>query len=244
MPGVGDLSRHVHALVATVRRDIRPGLYLVSLTCGIIDATCLLALGGVFAEMMTGNILLMAVTLGSSETHGDAARFLWPLLSFAVGATLGGRLLRFSSESEDSRVGFLLVWSTIVGSAAVCWLVEPAGNSTIGRSITALLALSMGTHTALLRRHGVQDLATNVMTLTLTAVMAEIPVAGGRPKNMMRRVLSIACFFCGGVLGAFLLRFGTYAALGAASIVYMLALVPLLSGAKPEEAPHEATRAA
>ena len=45
--------------LAHLANDIRPGLYLVSAVCGIIDSTCILSLGGVFAEMMTGNLLLM-----------------------------------------------------------------------------------------------------------------------------------------------------------------------------------------
>jgi len=34
---------------------------MISSTCGLVDAVCFLALGGVFAEMMTGNLLLMAL---------------------------------------------------------------------------------------------------------------------------------------------------------------------------------------
>jgi uncharacterized membrane protein YoaK (UPF0700 family) len=36
------------------------GLLLIAAVCGLIDAACFLALGGVFAEIMTGNILLLA----------------------------------------------------------------------------------------------------------------------------------------------------------------------------------------
>lgn len=222
------------SLISRWHRDIHPGLYLVSATCGIIDATCLLALGGVFAEMMTGNLLLMAVTLTSGGKIEHAERYLWPLLAFVAGAILGGRLLRFRNEKEENRMGFLLVWCTIAGSAAVCWLYEPSGQATLGRAITAVLAFGMGTQTALLRRHGVADLATNVMTLTLTAICAELPLAGGKPRNSTRRILSMASFFCGGALGAFLLRSGTYISLSAAALLYTLALGPLLYGRKPD----------
>ena len=36
--------------------DVTTGLYMISATCGLVDALCFLALGGVFAEMMTGNL--------------------------------------------------------------------------------------------------------------------------------------------------------------------------------------------
>jgi len=39
--------------------DVTTGLYMISATCGLVDAVCFVALGGVFAEMMTGTLLLM-----------------------------------------------------------------------------------------------------------------------------------------------------------------------------------------
>ena len=222
--------------------DIRPGLFLVTATCGIIDATCVLALGGVFAEMMTGNLLLMAINLGTGGHISHMERYLWPLFAFAVGAILGGRLLRAANAAEENRMGFILVWLTVAASTLICWRYEPNGQETLGRAITALLAFGMGTQTALLRRHGLPDLATNVMTLTLTAVLAELPATGGKPKNSIRRIGSIASFFCGAAMGAFLLRYGTYASLGLASLVYTIALLPLFRGRKPgEDAPLTAT---
>lgn len=216
-------------------QDIRPGLFLVSATCGIIDATCVLALGGVFAEMMTGNLLLMAIHLGTGGQITHVERYLWPLIAFSTGAILGGRLLRAANRAEENRIGFALVWITIAASALVCWRYEPTGQETLGRAITALLAFGMGAQTALLRRHGLPDLATNVMTLTITAVFAELPVTGGKPKNSIRRMGSIASFFCGAMIGAFLLRYGTFVPLSLASLIYALALLPLFRGRKPAE---------
>jgi len=226
--------------LSRLARDIRPGLYLVSAICGIIDVTCILSLGGVFAEMMTGNLLLMAVKLGSGATFIKAERYLWPLLAFGVGAVLGGRLLRGGNEQGERRIGFVVVWCTILLAAAVCWRYEPNGNETLGRAITALLALGMGLQTALLRRHGVPDLATNVMTLTITAVLAESRLAGGQRTNMLRRVLSIGSFFCGGVLGSFLAGHGTVYPLGLAAALYGIAMLPLMLGEKPGDAPRPA----
>lgn len=223
------------ALPGYLTRDIRPGLYLVSAICGIIDVTCILALGGVFAEMMTGNLLLMSIKLGSGSAFVKADRYLWPLIAFAVGAILGGRLVNGAKGDEERRFGFVIVWCTIAIAAAVCWRYEPNGNETLGRAITALLALGMGLQTALLRRHGVPDLATNVMTLTMTALLAESRLAGGRRTNILRRVLSIAFFFGGGVLGSFLAGHGTIYPLGLATVLYAVAMVPLMLGERPGE---------
>lgn len=221
------------AWVERLTRDVRPGLYLVAAICGIIDVTCIKALGGVFAEMMTGNLLLMAVDVGSGGTFDRSSRYLWPLAAFALGAIFGGRLLLLPHERQVRGVAFLTVWCSIFVAAAICWVYEPNGNQTLGHAITALLAFGMGLQTAILRRHGVQDLATNVMTLTLTALLSESRLGDGTRPNVLRRVMSIACFFAGGVTGAALVPLGTVYPLGLAAILYSLAIFPLMLGEKP-----------
>lgn len=226
---------HVPGSVRKLAQDIRPGLFLVSATCGVIDAACVLALGGVFAEMMTGNLMLMAVEVGSGGKITNADRFLWPLIAFAIGSIGGGRLMRRSEKRQDRRIGFGLVWGTIAASVLICWRYEPNGHETLGRAVTALLAMGMGIQTALLRRHGVPDVAINVMTLTMNAVLADSRLAGGKPHNSLRRLGSIASFVGGGVLSAFLVQFGTYWSLGLALLLYSFALPPLLHGQKPKD---------
>jgi len=222
-------------LAERMTRDVRPGLYLVAAICGIIDVTCIKALGGVFAEMMTGNLLLMAIDVGSGGTFERSSRYLWPLIAFSIGAILGGRLLGLREDRKVRRDSFVAVWCTIVIAAIICGLYEPNGKETLGRAITALLALGMGLQTAILRRHGVQDLATNVMTLTLTALLAESRLGEGSRANVLRRVMSIACFFSGGVIAAALVHFGTVYPLGLAALLYALAIVPLILGEKPQQ---------
>ena len=56
--------------------DVTTGLYMISSTCGLVDAVCFLALGGVFAEMMTGNLLLMALSIGTGRSTGHSARYI------------------------------------------------------------------------------------------------------------------------------------------------------------------------
>jgi uncharacterized membrane protein YoaK (UPF0700 family) len=68
----------------------------------------------------------------------------------------------------------------------------------------SLLALAMGLQNALIRRHGVPDLATNVMTLTVTALIAESGLAGGANDRWRRRSLSVGIFLVTATLGAVL----------------------------------------
>ena len=222
-------------LTERMTRDVSPGLYLVAAICGIIDVTCIKALGGVFAEMMTGNLLLMAIDVGSGGTFERSSRYLWALVAFSIGAILGGRLLNLGEDHKVRRNGFVAVWCTIFIAAMICGLYEPNGKETLGRAITGLLALGMGLQTAILRRHGVQDLATNVMTLTRSALLAESLLGEGSRPNVLRRVMSIACFFSGGVIAAAMVRFGTSYPLGLAALLYALASVPLILCERPRQ---------
>src|SRR5260370_38342265 len=88
--------------------DVTTGLYIITATCGLIDAVCFLALGGVFAEMMTGNLLLMALSIGTGNALGDTTRYLPAMLAFMVGALLGGRLLRGPKKLQERRRRFVV----------------------------------------------------------------------------------------------------------------------------------------
>lgn len=211
-------------------RDVTTGLYIVTATCGIIDAVCFMALGGVFAEMMTGNLLLMALSIGTGNAMGDIARYLPAMLAFMVGALLGGRLLRGPQRLREWRVGFAVEWAIVVAATIVAWLARPDAVNLSGHVIVVMLALAMGIQNAMVRAHGVPDLATNVMTVTFTAIIADSRAAGGDDRNWRRRGLSVGLFVGGAALGAFLLRFGVVWPLAATSLLFTVAMRPLMFG--------------
>jgi hypothetical protein len=77
------------------------GVFGITVVCGILDAASFLGLGLIFAETMTGNILLFAFSLGVHGTYGRfASAFpggtvlpdLAPLGAIVLGAVVGGRL--------------------------------------------------------------------------------------------------------------------------------------------------------
>lgn len=83
-------------------RDVTTGLYMSGAICGLIDAVCFLALGGVLVEMMTGNLLLLAFSIGTGAPFGDTAHYLPAIVAFSIGAVLGGRLLRGRRRSRSA----------------------------------------------------------------------------------------------------------------------------------------------
>ena len=72
--------------------------------------------------------------------------------------------------------------------------------------IVALLALAMGLRSAVVRKLGVADLTTTLLTLTMTGILSESSAAGGKNPRIARRVAAVVLLFVGALLGAVLLR--------------------------------------
>jgi len=100
-----------------------------------------------------------------------------------------------------------------------------------GQVLVALLSFAMGIQNAMIRVHGVPDLATNVITVIFTALMADSTPAGGDNRNWPRRLLSMGLLMVSAAIGALLLQFGVVWPLMAASLAFTLAMFPLLWGA-------------
>jgi uncharacterized membrane protein YoaK (UPF0700 family) len=88
----------------------------------------------------------------------------------------------------------------------------------------------MGILNALIRVHGLPDMATNALTGTFTAFVADSPLASGNNHNWVRRLSSIAIFLASAAIGAALTPYGFQWTLALACVVLGIALVPLLFG--------------
>jgi uncharacterized membrane protein YoaK (UPF0700 family) len=184
----------------------------------------------VFAEVMTGNMALLAFNLGTGESIGGASplRYIAALVAFALGAVVGGLLERGPSAISERRLGFVGV-AVLLGAATVVAFAADAGPTGAGRDVVvALLCVAMGLQNALMRTHGVADLATNLTTLAYTAIAADSPLARGDNARLARRGGSIGLFMVGAVLGAWLTRWGAGWPLLVGTVVLAGALVPIL----------------
>lgn len=221
-------------------REYACAWYGLTAICALIDVVCFVALGGVFASMMTGNLLLLAESIGSGAGWTALARQVLPIISFMLGAVLGGRLMRLAGRVagpiQDWRLGFALEWLFLVAATLLVWLGQPSQSNGVGQAVVALLGLAMGVHGAMVRGHGVPDLASNVMTTTLASLMSDTKAAGGDSRHWQRRGVSIAVFFVAGIVGAGLITLGgMIAPLVAACVILTLALYSLMTAAPPHD---------
>lgn len=187
-------------------------LVLLGLTVvtGVIDATSYLGLGHVFTANMTGNVALLGFALASAQGL-SIARSGTALVAFLVGAVLGGRMVTGMSAGPRQR------WTGVAFGAEAALLFAGMavaighGSNFSGEPvrlyvIIVLTGLAMGIRNATVRKLGVPDLTTTVLTLTLAALAADSALAGGSNAGSSRRIASVAATIGGAAMGTWLLR--------------------------------------
>src|SRR6266404_3084174 len=197
-----------------------PALLLVLTgVTGLVDAVSYLTLGHVFVANMTGNVVFLGFAVA------DAADFSIPASVLAIAAFLAGALVggRTASSAGHHRARLLTITTylqiALVGAALVVSMV----GAFVQYSLIALLALAMGLQNATARRLAVPDLTTTVLTLTLTGIAADSPLAGGANPNPGRRLVATATMFLGAAIGAVLIfRVGVGAVLALALALLVL----------------------
>ncbi len=177
----------------------------------MVDAASVLGLGHVFTANMTGNVVFLGFRLaGAGEVSVSAS--LCALTGFLAGATIGGRLgRREGSYRRGLGVVAGLLWcACVLGARLHAHRLGPVG-------VVVVLAAAMGMQNAMVRRLAVADMTTTVLTLTLTGLAADSPLAGGDSPRTGRRLASVASMLLGAALGAALLRMGAALPIGLAA---------------------------
>ncbi len=145
---------------------------------GATDAIGLLALGGAFTSVMTGNLVL----LGTASTTADGALALssgTAVLAFCVGVALG-TLLAGTPQRGDG------VWPTrvtaaltvegalLAGYATGWWATGADRGATAELLLLATTAVALGVQSSTVQRFGVSGLSTTFLTGTLTGIVSRL----------------------------------------------------------------------
>jgi uncharacterized membrane protein YoaK (UPF0700 family) len=208
----------------SIHHPLARALLVLTFSTGVVDAVSYLGLGRVFTANMTGNIVLLGFGIAGSGGLPIVA----PLVSlgaFLAGSAVGGRLAVGDRHAQQLpralgiEIGLILV-ATIVAAATD---VRPSSFS--GDAVIAVLALAMGVRNATVRRLGVPDLTTTVLTMTLTGLAADSPVAGGSGEGLVRRIAAVLAMLAGAVAGALMLKISLVPPLLAAAALALLVTV-------------------
>ena len=191
-------------------RDARDGLLtplLVALTVvtGLVDSFSYLVLGHVFVANMTGNVVFFAFALagvgGFSAPASVAA-----IGCFAAGALVTGRLGRSLAGRRELLLGVTAGIEAVIVAETVTMAALTARPIPTGLryALIVSLSLAMGAQNATARKLAVPDLTTTVLTLTITGIAADSPIAGATGAHAARRLISVAAMFVGALAGALL----------------------------------------
>lgn len=185
-------------------------LLVMTFGTGIVDAVSYLALGRVFTANMTGNITLLGFALGGAPRL-SISRSLLALACFLTGAVVGGRMTA-ALDPNDIRRRAILAFGVealllLAAAAFSLGLVAPYESDPFRiYGLIAITAVAMGLRNAAVRRLGVPDMTTTVLTSTITALASDSALAGGNNLRWRGRSAAILAMLGGAAAGTLLLR--------------------------------------
>ncbi len=213
------------------------GLTVIS---GIIDAVSYLGLGRLFLGKMTGNVVVLGLSTARVPGFSLAAGGL-ALSGFLLGAAGGGRLHTALGHARFRWVSTALVIeaAALTGAAvlaAASTAASPHTSPSAALGLIALLALAMGFRNATVRKIGVPDMTTTLVTLTLADLAADSFLAGKRNPRLLRRLGVVLSIFGGAAIGgALVFHYGLVLPL-----VLSATLAGVLAGGYPVVVTHRA----
>lgn len=190
--------------------DLRD-LLLVCLTfgSGAVDAVSFLGLGRVFTAMMSGNIVLLGLAVGTAA-GSEAVRSAVSVLAYAGGVFAATRLLGREAERSLWPTG-LTVSLTIAALAQsgllAGWLASSAHpGQTLEAVLVGLSALAMGLQSGAVARLRVSGVTTTYVTGTLTGLMGALALGSGERRDLVRRAVVLVALLAGAACSALLLK--------------------------------------
>jgi uncharacterized membrane protein YoaK (UPF0700 family) len=222
-------DRGWHAAV----RDAR--VVLLTVTTGAVDAVTFLALGKVFSSVITGNLVLLGVSV-AARSSSEAIHSSVALAGYAAGVAVGAPLAARGSDHRATwpRSVTVTLAAELCVLAAFCVAWEFSGghpHDGVQLVLLVLAASAMGMQTAATRRLG--QMSSTYLTSTLTGIVASL--ANGKIPDALGRSLGVIGAIVVGAVAGGLLAINAYAWLPV-MIVLPLAVVVVTAVAGAEEA--------
>ena len=177
---------------------------LLTFVTGATDATAFEKLGNVFTSVMTGNMVLLGLSIGKGNA-APAVHVALALTAYVGGAMLGGRIAGHPSEADGPwphhLTRALVLELGLFSFFAIMW--EVYGGHPTGRIQIALLmvcALALGIQSGAVLRLGLSGLSTTYLTGTLTNVVHAV-AHGKFGRHTLRSTAVLAALISGAALG-------------------------------------------
>jgi uncharacterized membrane protein YoaK (UPF0700 family) len=182
-------------------------LIALTVSTASLDVTAFLRLGGVFASVMTSNLIFVSVAVVKTEaTFGT--RCAVAILSYVVGVAIGSAIA--PPSKNENRLGSRPLSLLLTGELAILvgyaiwWMV--VGGHPKGWTqpvLLGLIACAMGGQSAAARQLGNPDASTTYLTGTLTGLVSSL---AGRHRPDPEAVTVIVALVAGAAAGVGLLE--------------------------------------
>jgi uncharacterized membrane protein YoaK (UPF0700 family) len=178
---------------------------LLAVNSGVTDALGVLALGGAFTSVMTGNMVLA----GAGAATADWALALLAgaaIVCFSLGCAVGARLAGTPREGDPvwprPICWALLVQLLVTLAFAVGWWTTDAAPGESNRLVFLVInAFGLGIQSSAVQRLGQSGLSTTYLTGTLTTMMVRL-ATGHRLGAVSASLQILLALVLGAALGA------------------------------------------
>jgi uncharacterized membrane protein YoaK (UPF0700 family) len=212
-------------------------LAVLSVAAGCLDLVCLTRLGGIFASVITGNL----VQLGRAIATADGWLLVGAMTAvggYALGVAAGAFALRRCAAGWRRRTSRVLAVEVILLlGVAAGWLATGAHPGRATASVLLGVAgAAMGVQSAVTISSGVRGASTTYLTGTLTSVVRTVVGDPHRFAAGAGGVARLAALLFGAVVGALVLRVAPLCApvLAAALVAVVLAVAAALARGRME----------
>jgi uncharacterized membrane protein YoaK (UPF0700 family) len=186
-----------------MRTQARVALIALTASTASLDVTAFLRLGGVFASVMTSNLVFVGIA--AVKTEGAlGARCAIAILSYAVGVGVGSAVA--PPSGPENRFGtrplsLLLTGElALVAGYAIWWMAlagRPAGWAQL--VLLGAVACAMGGQSAAARQLGNPNAGTTYLTGTLTSVASTLAARQRPDPEAIAVILALIVGAAGGV---------------------------------------------
>lgn len=190
-----------------MRASARVALIALTASTASLDVTAFLRLGGVFASVMTSNLVFVSIAVVKTEA-AFGTRCAVAILSYIVGVGIGSAIAQPSGD--ENRLGTRPLSLLLTGEFAILvgytiwWMVvggHPRGWTQL--VLLGTIACSMGGQSAAARQLGNPQASTTYLTGTLTSLVSSLAV---RRRPDPEAVAVILALLAGAAAGAGLLE--------------------------------------
>jgi uncharacterized membrane protein YoaK (UPF0700 family) len=197
----------VSAADGNTRASARVALIALTASTASLDVTAFLRLGGVFASVMTSNLVFVGIAAVKTEA-AFGTRCAVAILSYVVGVGIGSAIAQPSGT--ENRLGTRPLSLLLTGELAILvgytiWWMTAGGHPHGWTQLVLLgiIACAMGGQSAAARQLGNPDASTTYLTGTLTSLVSSL-AAGRRPDP--EAVAVILALLAGAAAGVGLLE--------------------------------------